>query len=110
MAALTGELRQKILITLVFLASYRIGCKIPLPFIDQSQVLAGMASSQAGGLGQVLGLLHRVASPPDERIERIPISRTQLLQSEGRAWAILKTGREHNRPMGGLKARTHPRF
>src|SRR5262245_42832922 len=32
------ELRQKILLTLLFLAIYRVGYAIPLPFVDQSKM------------------------------------------------------------------------
>ncbi len=38
------ELRQKILLTLLFLAIYRVGWQIPLPMVDQKQIAA-----QAGG-------------------------------------------------------------
>ena len=46
------ELRQKILLTLLFLAIYRIGYSIPLPFVDQRE----MNKNQAGGgaLGNIL--------------------------------------------------------
>src|SRR5437879_6271197 len=50
------ELRQKILLTLVFLAIYRIGYFIPLPFVDQAQVLRG-TESQDSALGQVLSFV-----------------------------------------------------
>ncbi|MFL5242603.1 MAG: preprotein translocase subunit SecY [Gemmataceae bacterium] len=50
------ELRQKILLTLVFLAIYRIGFHIPLPFLDQSKMYQDMGDSQ-GALGQVLGFV-----------------------------------------------------
>ena len=40
------ELRQKILLTLVLLAVYRMGFAIPLPFVDQQQF---------GGLNQCAG-------------------------------------------------------
>ena len=43
------ELRQKILLTLAFLAIYRVGWHIPLPLVDQDQISA--ASSGGGGLG-----------------------------------------------------------
>src|SRR5437764_1395367 len=46
------ELRQKILLTLLFLAIYRVGYSIPMPFVDQRKMNAGLAST--GGLGQVL--------------------------------------------------------
>ena len=49
------ELRQKILLTLMFLAIYRIGYAIPLPFIDQAK----MPSRTGGGsaLGNILGFV-----------------------------------------------------
>ena len=46
------ELRQKILLTLMFLAIYRIGYSIPMPFVDQRQMNASLGAQ--GGLGQVL--------------------------------------------------------
>jgi preprotein translocase subunit SecY len=49
------ELRQKILLTLVFLAIYRIGFWIPIPYIDQSKMLK--AGDTQGGLGEVLGFV-----------------------------------------------------
>ncbi len=50
------ELRQKIVLTLVLLAVYRMGFSIPLPFIDQSQFAAmreAMADQQ-GGIGTLM--------------------------------------------------------
>ncbi len=49
------ELRQKILITLLFLAIYRIGFFIPLPFLNQEEM--HLRSQQQGGLGQLLGFV-----------------------------------------------------
>src|SRR5205823_3456541 len=49
------ELRQKILLTLLFLAIYRIGYSIPMPFVDQRQMNASLGST--GGLGQVLNFV-----------------------------------------------------
>jgi preprotein translocase subunit SecY len=43
------ELRQKILLTLLFLAIYRVGWHIPLPIVNQENL--GAVSSQEGGLG-----------------------------------------------------------
>src|SRR5438128_258903 len=48
------ELRQKILLTLMFLAIYRIGYAIPLPFIDQAKM--GL-SRTSGALGSILGFV-----------------------------------------------------
>jgi preprotein translocase subunit SecY len=45
------ELRQKVLITLLFLAIYRIGYAIPLPFVDQNKM---MQQSGSGPLGNLL--------------------------------------------------------
>jgi preprotein translocase subunit SecY len=47
------ELRQKILLTLLFLAIYRIGYSIPLPFINQAEMNKNLDSS--GPLGNILG-------------------------------------------------------
>ena len=49
------ELRQKILLTLLLLAIYRIGYSIPLPFVDQAKMYKGV--SGGGPLGKVLGLV-----------------------------------------------------
>ena len=50
------ELRQKIYITLILLAVYRMGFSIPLPFIDQQQFAENFKNmaSQQGGMGQML--------------------------------------------------------
>jgi preprotein translocase subunit SecY len=45
------ELRQKILLTLAFLAIYRVGWHIPLPIIDQEVVSQTASQSGGGGLG-----------------------------------------------------------
>jgi preprotein translocase subunit SecY len=50
------ELRQKILITLLFLAIYRIGYYIPLPFINQEKMANVMGSAQ-GAFGRALGMV-----------------------------------------------------
>jgi preprotein translocase subunit SecY len=46
------ELRQKILLTLLLLAIYRIGWQIPLPIVDHKKMTAVFAESQ-GGLGDL---------------------------------------------------------
>ncbi|HKI31495.1 MAG TPA: preprotein translocase subunit SecY [Gemmataceae bacterium] len=51
------ELRQKIFITVLFLVVYRIGWHVPLPFIDQYQMLKSMQTAQQSALGQVLGFV-----------------------------------------------------
>ena len=43
------ELRQKILLTLLFLAIYRIGYSIPLPFVDQTKMTAAMGGRRRAG-------------------------------------------------------------
>jgi preprotein translocase subunit SecY len=50
------ELRQKIFLTLILLAVYRMGFAIALPFLDQAQFGRAMQrlSEQQGGLGQVI--------------------------------------------------------
>src|SRR5438552_3700365 len=47
------ELRQKILITLLFLAIYRIGFHVPLPMIDQAKMAQTMRSSEDGLFGMI---------------------------------------------------------
>jgi preprotein translocase subunit SecY len=47
------ELRQKILITLLFLAIYRIGFHIPVPMIDQVSMANQMRGSEEGLLGLI---------------------------------------------------------
>jgi preprotein translocase subunit SecY len=49
------ELAQKIGITLLFLAIYRIGYHIPLPIMDQTK-MANLFSGQEGGLGRLLAV------------------------------------------------------
>jgi preprotein translocase subunit SecY len=49
------ELRQKILITLLFLAIYRIGYVIPLPYVNQLEMPRSGGGS--GALGQILGFV-----------------------------------------------------
>jgi preprotein translocase subunit SecY len=44
------ELRQKILLTLFFLAVYRIGWQIPLPIVDPTRTLF---AGEAGGMGKL---------------------------------------------------------
>ncbi|QDU93191.1 preprotein translocase subunit SecY [Lignipirellula cremea] len=47
------ELRQKILITLLFLGVYRVGWQIPLPIIDQ-EVLSAQSGEQQGGFSKFI--------------------------------------------------------
>ncbi|MFM7151348.1 MAG: preprotein translocase subunit SecY, partial [Gemmataceae bacterium] len=46
------ELRNKILLTILFLAIYRVGYSIPMPFVDQRLMNKSLGAS--GGLAQVL--------------------------------------------------------
>lgn len=50
------ELRQKIILTLILLAVYRMGFAIPLPFIDQEQFgeVLQRLSQQQGSIGQMM--------------------------------------------------------
>jgi preprotein translocase subunit SecY len=50
------ELTQKIVITLIFLAVYRVGYHIPLPIVDQSRMLEWAQGTAAGGFGQLFTL------------------------------------------------------
>lgn len=47
------ELRQKIVITILFLAIYRIGFHVPLPMIDQREMARSMRGSDEGILGLI---------------------------------------------------------
>ena len=47
------ELRQKILLTLLFLTIYRVGYQILLPIFDQNKMRAEL-SGGAGGIGDIL--------------------------------------------------------
>jgi preprotein translocase subunit SecY len=49
------ELRQKILLTLLFLAIYRVGYHIPLPFVDQTKLYKNIAGGSP--LGDMLGFV-----------------------------------------------------
>jgi len=51
------ELRRKILITLMFLAVYRIGYYVPLPMVDQEKMSQKMSEASGGTLGRVLGFV-----------------------------------------------------
>src|SRR6516225_1367006 len=51
------ELRQKIFITILFLCIYRIGFHVPLPFINQYEMLKSLQGQQQSALGQVLGFV-----------------------------------------------------
>jgi preprotein translocase subunit SecY len=47
------ELRQKIFITLLFLAIYRVGFHVPVPMIDQEGMFKAMRGSEEGILGLI---------------------------------------------------------
>jgi len=48
------ELRQKILLTLLFLAIYRVGWQIPLPIVNQKKMTAYFTEGGAGGMGALV--------------------------------------------------------
>src|SRR5580704_3560686 len=48
------ELRQKILLTLLFLAIYRVGWWIPLPIVDNTKMAEFFGQQGAGGFGTML--------------------------------------------------------
>src|ERR1700733_4749230 len=47
------ELRQKIFITLLFLAIYRVGFHVPVPMIDQNKMMDAMRGQEEGLLGLI---------------------------------------------------------
>src|SRR6202011_4262864 len=51
------ELAQKIGITLLFLAIYRVGFQIPLPMLDQDKFAETMRSASQSAFGQILGFV-----------------------------------------------------
>src|SRR5438128_10182392 len=51
------ELAQKIGITLLFLAIYRVGYHIPIPMLDQKELTEYMQNAQYGAFGQILGFV-----------------------------------------------------
>jgi preprotein translocase subunit SecY len=48
------ELRQKILLTLLLLAIYRVGWQIPLPIVDHHKMTAFFGNSAEGGLTDII--------------------------------------------------------
>ncbi|MFV2065351.1 MAG: preprotein translocase subunit SecY [Pirellulales bacterium] len=54
------ELRQKILLTLLFLAIYRVGWQIPLPIVDQDAM--NQFSSEGGGLASLFGTVALISA------------------------------------------------
>ena len=54
------ELRNKIILTFVLLAVYRLGFAIPLPFIDQEQ-LAASIKKMAGGESDLARLMTTIS-------------------------------------------------
>jgi preprotein translocase subunit SecY len=51
------ELRQKILITLMFLAIYRVGFWVPLPVVDQQNLQEWSQSTRGTGFGQLMNYM-----------------------------------------------------
>ena len=59
------ELRQKIMITILFLAIYRIGFHVPLPMINQVEMAKSMRGSDEG----LLGPANRIAEIADSHVQ-----------------------------------------
>jgi preprotein translocase subunit SecY len=87
------ELRQKILITLVFLAIYRVGWQIPLPIVDP----AAMAKFSQGSA--LAGILNTVATFSASQLNYVTIfglgimpyiSASIIFQLLGSVWAPLE--------------------
>ncbi|HEV2969065.1 MAG TPA: preprotein translocase subunit SecY [Pirellulales bacterium] len=87
------ELRQKILITLVFLAIYRVGWWIPLPIVDQAKM---NTFAQGSALG---GILNTVATFSASQLTYVTIfglgimpyiSASIIFQLLGSVWAPLE--------------------
>ncbi len=51
------ELRQKIFLTMILLAVYRMGFWIPLPFIDQERFSAMLQEQQGSSVGQIMQMV-----------------------------------------------------
>jgi len=58
------ELAQKIGITLLFLAIYRVGFHVPLPVLDQQRFAEYMRGAQQGAFGQILGFVSLFSGGP----------------------------------------------
>ena len=97
------ELRQKIFLTLLFLAVYRVGWQIPLPIIDQERMREHFEQG-AGGLGDLmeqvavfsatrlsqatifgLGIMPYISASIIMQLLAVVIPRLQSLQDEGGA-------------------------
>src|ERR1700722_264196 len=62
------ELRQKILLTLLFLAIYRVGYHIPLPFVDQTKMYKNVGGGSPLGGMPGFGLMFRRRNPDQAKI------------------------------------------
>ena len=51
------ELRQKILLTMILLAVYRMGYTLPLPFIDQEKLAKALRTTEGDSIGQVMQMV-----------------------------------------------------
>ncbi len=90
------ELRQKILLTLLFLAIYRVGWQVPLPIVDQQKMLAKAGSGGGGGLAD---MFNAVAMFSATRLNVVTIfglgimpyiSASIILQLLGSVWGPLE--------------------
>lgn len=88
------ELRQKILLTLLFLAIYRVGWQIPLPIVDQQKM--SQFADQDGG---VASMLSKVAMFSASQLDQATIfglgimpyiSASIIFQLLGSVWAPLE--------------------
>ena len=84
------ELRQKILLTLLFLAIYRVGYQIPLPFTDQRQMYRGV--STGGPLGNVLVVTAGIEEADSQQLIRAGIAGIFMKHSSA---AMLAEGIRH---------------
>jgi preprotein translocase subunit SecY len=88
------ELRQKIFLTLMFLAIYRVGWQIPLPVIDQ-----GAMKEKFGGDGGLGAVFNQVATFSASQLSQVTIfglgimpyiSASIIFQLLGSVWAPLE--------------------
>ena len=90
------ELRQKVLLTLLLLAIYRVGWQIPLPIIDQEAMARTFEGQQGSGLDK---LLNQVAVFSASNLSQVTIfglgimpyiSASIILQLLGSVWKPLE--------------------
>ena len=76
------ELRQKILLTLLLLAIYRVGWQIPLPFINQEEMAKTFSGMQGGALGK---LASQVAVFSASNLSQVTIFGLGIMEAVGGA-------------------------